>query len=216
MKLDNIVCLIPTWLTATHALNAYRSFHRYYPHIPVYFVDDERRDKDIIEWKSIYVKGWDSLDEDSTKLIGLPMSCYLRHPHEGTESEGHGNAITYAMKFIHAKWVLHLSSDVRIIENGLLEFLEQYFDDNTVCGIGEGFNTDLGPNLGKWLCFFRGDLYHELNLDFHAERDNRLDAGQPMFKKLTDKGYKIIDIGIHAYYEHLTSRKNETWKYYEI
>jgi len=214
--MHNISCLIPTWLTATHALNAYRSFHRYYPDIPVYFVSDERYEGDENNWKKLHTKGYDSFDQDDTKLIGLPGTAFIRHIHDGWETEGHGNAVTYAMQFIHTKWVVHLSDDVRVIKPELLEYMMGE-DNDLLCGIGEDFSRDWGPNLGKWLCLFRGDLYHKYHLDFHGNLDKCMDAGAWMFQELIKKGFAMKDINIKDYYVHLGSGKTELWdKYYEI
>ncbi len=214
-NMKDLVCLIPTWLTATHALNAYRSFRKYYPDILVYFMDDISTKDDTYKWKQTYVRGWDSFDPDSSKLIGLHNSCYIAKPHTGFETEGHGQAVTYAMQFIHAKWVLHLSSDVRITQKGLLEFMLKNTNEKTA-GVGEGWDRGFGyANLGKWLCLYRGDLYHKYNLDFHADRNRCIDAGAFYFQALVDKGYKLKDISLGGYFVHLGSKRIPEWdKYY--
>ena len=59
-----IVCLIPTWITARHAVGAAQSLRKYYPNIPVYFVDDKFTQDQEGEWKGIYNLGHDSYDND--------------------------------------------------------------------------------------------------------------------------------------------------------
>lgn len=214
--MKDISCLIPTWITATHALNAYKSFNRYYPDIPVFFIDDKFDSSQENPWKQIYNKGWDSYDPDSTKLIGLPNTCYIQKDHNGGETEGHANAVTYAMQFIYTKWVVHLSSDVRIVEDHFIEDMLKDVDDS-YCGIGDGFNLDRGPNVGKWLCMFRGDLYHKYDSDFHADRHRAYDAGQFFFNDMVNRGYKIKDVSVNGYIKHLTSKRSEEWEqYYEL
>lgn len=212
-----VVCLIPTWLTAQHALGAADSLRKYYPNIPIYFVDDVSTEEDINTWNKLNVSG-EALDTDSSKLIGYPNSAYILRTHEGYETNGHGNAVTDAMRFIHAKWVLHLSADVRLIKDGCIEYLLKDCD-NSVCGSGDDFSRGGPPNLGKWLCLFRGDLYHKYNLNFKANRDKKLDAGQKMFDAMVKKGYRLnIVNSLEDYFIHLTNRKKgheaEWEKYY--
>jgi len=213
-----IVCLIPTWLTATHALNAAKSFQNYYPDIPIYFVDDISSQDDINVWNGLNKEGL-ALDPDSSKLIGFPNSAYILRRHEGLETEGHGNAITHAMKFIHAKWVIHLSADVRMLQYGIIEHLMKG-TDSKYCGMGDDFSRGGPPNLGKWFCIFRGDLYHKYGLNFYADSSKRLDAGQMYFDFLTRKGYKLKMVDFSSFFIHLTNSyrdHEEIWdKYYKI
>ena len=214
--MKDIVCLIPTWNTATHALGAYKSFHRYYPDIPVFFVSDFTTQQGINDWKRIMSKGWDSLDTDYGKIVGLPNSTLIWNEHEGWETDGHGNAITHAMKFVHAKWVVHLSDDVRIIKEGVIEHMLKGANSK-VCGIGEDFTRDWLPNVGKWLCMFRGDLYHKYDLDFHGDYAKAYDAGSPYFDALIKKGYKLNFTNLDGFFVHLGSVRNEEWEeYYEL
>ena len=210
-ELKKTVCLIPTWLTARLALGAYNSFHKYYPDIPVYFADDEfvNKEQDRSDWNKIHsivdMNAEAIWDPDSSKLTQLRNACYICGPHNGYETEGHGNAITYAMQFVHAKWVVHFTADARIIKPGLLETMFEGVD-NKVCGIGASrvLDNEL-PNLNKWICIIRGDLYHKYNLDFHGDLTTRklpMDAGTMYFTTLIEKGYKIKEINIDTLREY--------------
>lgn len=208
----NDVCfLIPTWLTATHALGSYNRVRKYYPEVSVFFIDDKSTPEDELAWMRIYTREHSVFDPVSDKLIGLPNSAYILKEHKGYETNGHGNAITYAMQFIHHKWVIHLSSDVRIVKEGLIEYLLDGTDDS-ICGIGEDFSRGGPENLGKWLCVFRGDLYHKFNLDFHGDYDNKVDAGTGYFTGTIKNGYKILYKDLHPYYEHLESKSHPRWE----
>lgn len=206
--------MIPTWNTAGHALGAYRSIRKYYPDIPVYFITDFTTEQGINDWKRLMIKGWDSLDTDYAKISGLPNSTLIWKEHKGWETEGHGNAVTYAMQFIHTKWVVHLSDDVRIIKEGVLEMMLGG-DNKKVVAIGEDFTRDWLPNVGKWLCMYRGDLYHKYKCDFRGNYEKCLDAGTLFFKEVMDRGYKLKFVNLDGYFLHLTSVRNEQWdKYY--
>lgn len=207
----DLVCLIPTWITARHAVGAANSLRKYYPDIPIYFMDDKVGDGDISEWKRIYNKGWDSLDPDSQKLIDYPNSCYISKEHFMGESDGHGLAITHAMQFIHSKWVVHLSTDCRVVKEGVLEYLFDGITDK-FCGTGDDWSRDSGvPALGSWLFAFRGDLYHKFNLDFKAERIKSWDIGCNYYRNLMDKGFKLEDTKntMNNYLVHLGSHRSE-------
>lgn len=216
-KMKDIVCLIPTWLTATHALNAYKSFHRYYPDIPVFFVTDRWTQESEDQWRQLHPSGWDSLDIDYKKLEGLPNSTIIWKDHEDVETNAHGKAVSYAMQFIYSKWVIHLSDDVRIVKEGVVEYLMEG-NNNKTCGIGDDFSRNWGPNVGKWLCMFRGDLYHKYDLNFNADREKCLDAGAIMFQTLIKKGYPLDSSkNTSDYIRHLFSHRTESWDgYYEI
>lgn len=214
---DDVVCLIPTWLTAHHALRAANNIRKYYPDIFIYFVDDIVTSKDVIIWQGLNKGGIPDLD--SSVLVGYPNSIYLIRKHEGFETEGHGKAVTEAMKSIHAKWVIHLSADCRIIKEGFIEYFLSQANDKT-CGVGDDFSRKGPPNLGKWLCVFRGDLYHKYNLNFFGDFKNKLDAGQMYFSTLVDKGYNLqTPKSFKKYHMHLTNvRKDheDMWdKYYD-
>jgi hypothetical protein len=193
---NNIICLIPTWLTATHALGAFRNFRKYYPDIPVVFVDDEYSEDAVNKFYRTYIGGLAEkiFDPDSTKLIGLPNSAYIRVPHEGFETEGHGNAITKAMPLIRHKWIFHLSSDVRIMKEGILEYMFEKVT-NKVCGIGGEHKSREGwDNVAKEACIYRGDLYHKYELHFEGggkKWGGHVDCGTIMFRDLVKKGYKM-------------------------
>ena len=214
----DLVCLIPTWITARHAVGAANSMRKYYPDIPIYFMDDKVKEEDISEWKQIYSKGYDSLDPDPQKLIHYPNSCYISKEHFMGESDGHGLAITYAMKFIHAKWVVHISTDCRLFKEGALEYLFDGVDD-TYCGTGDDWTRDGRPALGSWLFAFRGDLYHKFDLNFKANRAKAWDIGCDYYKTLIDKGFKFENTKstMNNYLVHLGSHRSgneEAWDKY--
>lgn len=216
-KKNEVVCLLPTWLTARHALGAADSLRKFYPDMPIYIVDDFPTDTDINTWNGLNKNG-EALDTDNSKLIGYPNSAYILREHKGFETAGHGNAVTDAMRFIQSKWVLHLSADVRLIKKGVVEYLLEGADNKT-CGCGDDFSRGGMPNVGKWLCMFRGDLYHKYRLHFKGDRDKRLDAGQEMFGALTKRGYKMnIVNSLEDFFVHLTNSRQgheELWeKYY--
>lgn len=215
-NLNDVSVLIPTWLTATHALGAYRSVRKFYPDIPIYFVSDYPTEQGVNDWHRIHAKGWDSFDTDYSKVQQLPDVAFMWRKHKGWETDGHGNAVTHAMRFIHTKWVVHLSDDVRIIKPGVIEFMLKEADRKS-CGVGEDFTRDWLPNLGKWLCMFRGDLYHKYGLDFHADYEKCYDAGSPMFDALIKKGYNLKFVTLGESFVHLGSTKTHEWdKYYEF
>jgi hypothetical protein len=206
-------------MTATHAVHAADSLRKYYPNIPIYFMDDKGKPGDVSRWKQVYNKGWDSLDPDSQKLIDYPNSCYISKEQTVGESTGHGLAITHAMQFIHAKWVVHLSTDCRINKEGLLEYVFNDID-NTYCGSGDNWTREGTPALASWFFAFRGDLYHKFNMNFKANRALSQDIGCEYYSTLIKKGYKFkknLSI-MNNYLIHLGSHKNgheEDWeKYY--
>lgn len=218
--MNDVVALIPTWLTARHAVGCADSIRKYYPDMPIFFVDDKNTEDDKTSWWQINIikenKEDTAYDEDSSKLIGYPNSAYILREHKGWETKGHANAITDAMKLIHAKWVVLMGADCRLIRENIIEDMLKDTDDN-ICGVGDDWSRDGPPNLAKWLCLFRGDLYHKYNLDFHADDtlEKGLDAGQPMFDDLVKKGYKLKLMDLTGFYIHLKNQKNDDWeKYY--
>jgi hypothetical protein len=219
IDISKVVCLIPTWCTARHAVGAADSMRKYYPNIPIYFADDIYTPEQEGQWKQIYSKGWDSFDPDPQKLINYPNSCYTAREHIDSESNGHGLAITHAMQFIHAKWIVHISTDTRVNKDGLLEYVFKDIDDS-YCGSGDDWTREGTPALGSWLFAFRGDLYHEHDLNFKANRDKKYDIGCEYYSTLIKKGFKFnnqLSI-MNNYVIHLgSSRKGneENWdKYY--
>ena len=188
----DIVCLIPTWCTSRHAIGAADSLRKYYPNIPIYFINDRFTPDQEGQWAQVYAKdvARDGYDIDTDKLINYPNSCYIQREHEDFETDGHGKAITHAMQFIHAKWIVHISTDIRLKEQGILE---QMFEDvdSKHCGVGDDWTRNGAPALGSWLFVFRGDLYHKYNLDFYADRSKLCDIGMNYYSKLIEKGYKF-------------------------
>jgi len=216
-NLKQTICLIPTWLCARAAVGAYNSVRQYYPDMPVIFVDDEYSEEAVNKWNQTYKMPHREklFDPDSSKLIGLPDSAYIRVPHEGFETEGHGNAVTKAMRLIHQKWILHLSSDVRIYKPGVLEYMFDGVDDQ-VCGIGVQHDSREGwPNVGKQICLYRGDLYHQFDLNFFGggKLGGHIDCGTPMFRDLVAKGYKMKYCDPESYTLHLRP-DGPTWDKY--
>lgn len=217
---NNIACLIPTWLCAGLTLGAYKNFRKYYPNIPIFIVDDEYSEDAVNKFYRTYQgKHSKIFDPDSTKLMGLPNSAYIRVPHEGFETEGHGNAITKAMPLIRHKWIVHLSSDVRILEEGVLEYMFEGMN-NKYCGAGEQHDSRVEgwPNVAKELCIYRGDLYHKYNLNFFGggELGGHIDCGTLMYRDLVEKGYKLKYCDPMRYAIHIRP-DSEGWdKYYEI
>ena len=215
----DIVCLIPTWITARHAIGAANSLRKYYPDIPIYFVDDAFTPDQESQWKQIYNKGWDSYDPEWQKLTTYPNSCYIQREHIGLETDGHGNAITYAMKFIHAKWIVHISTDTRVSREGIMEYVFKDITDK-YCGSGDDWTRKGPPALGSWFFAFRGDLYHKYNLNFKANREKLADIGSIYYQTLIDKGYKFNNnlTIMNNYVVHLGSHRSgneEAWdKYY--
>jgi glycosyltransferase involved in cell wall biosynthesis len=211
-----VVALMPTWYTATHALNAYKSFRQFYPDIPLVFVNDKQTPQAESDWRKMHA-GWNSFDPDYSKIIGLPNTAYIEREHEGFETTGLGTAVTDAMKFIHSKWVLLISDDIRFIKGG---FLEDMFKDtnDTFCGIGDDWARGFVKyNLAKWFCLFRGDLYHRYNLDFHGDFNLAIDAGAPYWEACVKKGFEMKFMGLDDYFLHLGAIENANWKkYYEI
>lgn len=195
--MGEVSVLVPTWLCARHGVGAIRSLRKFYPDIPVYIVDDAFKDTDVPVWYKLY-KGEQFrsdviYDPDWHKLIGLPNTCYIRNEHNGYETEGHGSAVTYAMNFIHTKWVIHLSSDARIVKDGIIEKLISLPED--FAGAGQFERCPDGYiNLSNWLMSFRGDLYHEYNLDFMPDERVPIDAGTPMTTFLKNTGYKFNEL----------------------
>lgn len=210
-----VVFMIPSWLTARRSLGAYNSIRKYYPDIPVYFVDDEFNENDVPDWNNIYHSEENMpdviFDPGSSKLVGLHNSAYIRVPHNGYETEGHGNGVTEGMKLITAKWVVHFSSDARVTK---ANFLEHIFDgvDNSICGIGVERILGNGlPNLNKVCCVIRGDLYHEHDLNFRGNLNLKMDAGTNYFNALVAKGYKLkIVPDLYDYVLHL--KKGDDWE----
>jgi len=219
VDLKEVVCLIPTWITARHAVGAANSLRKYYPDVPIYFIDDKFTPDQENTWKQIYNKGYDSYDPDPQKLIDYPNSCYISRDHFQNETDGHGLAITHAMQFIHVKWVVHISSDTRISKEGALEYLFDGITDE-FCGSGDDWTRKGRPALGSWLFAFRGDLYHKFNLNFKANRSKFWDIGCDYYKTLIDKGYKFDNHKsiMNNYVVHLGSFRGyspEQWdKYY--
>lgn len=218
--MKDLIYLIPTWYNSTHAINAANSVRRFYPDIPVFFVADEYDDASKNDWYKLAKATEEmetSFDADTSKLVAYPNSVLLLRKHTGWETEGHGQAITDAMKFIYSKWVLLTGADVRVIKEG---FLEEMLNDtnNKCCGIGDDWSREAAiANVGKWLCLFRGDLYHKYDLNFSGDLSKRLDAGQMMFGSMVEKGHKIKYMDVNGFIAHLTNIKNESWeKYYEI
>jgi hypothetical protein len=207
--MKNIVCILPNFMTADCTLRALKNFRLYYPDIPVYIIDDETVDEDKAEYFHLHntpAHRTDlTFDQDSDKLVGLPNTAYIRVPlHKRELFQGHGYAITYAMKFIHAKWVFHLSSDVRLIKPGVIEYMLEKADDKT-CIIGHG-NTlvEKYPNIHKMIFMMRGDLFNQYDCEFlpHLEL-GQVDTGAFYIRKLLDEGYKILDIPVTDFYFHL-------------
>lgn len=214
MEIKDISVLIPSWLAATHCLGAYRSVRKFYPDISIYVVSDFPTEDGGNDWHRIHNKGHDSYDPDYTKIQSLPDIAFIWNNHNGWETDGHGNAVTHAMKFIHTKWVVHLSDDVRIIKDGVVEMMLREADEKTVA-VGEDFSRDWGPNVGKWLCMYRGDVYHKNDMDFHADYKNCKDAGSPYFQTMIGKGFNIKYVNLDGYYLHLGSKRDASWeKYY--
>ena len=218
MKKD-IACIIPTWLCARQTLGAFNNFRKYYPDIPVYFIDDEYTAEAVDLWQKTYTGDIYNpiFDADFTQLLGLPNTAYIRGPHEGWETEGHGNAITKAMRIIRNKWIVHLSSDVRLLKEGILENMFKGVDDK-YCGIGEKHKSKEGwDNARKELCIYRGDLYHEYGLNFNGGGENltHVDCGTYMYRDLVAKGYKMkylnLSRGKDPYILHLRS-DHPRWK----
>lgn len=193
-------------MTAGHTLGAIRSVRMFYPNIPIYIVDDEFKSEDVQTWRDLYnfteLRPDFIFDPDSTKLLGLPNTAYIRKPHFGYETEGHGIAITYAMQFIHTKWVIHLSSDTRMIKRGFVEMLESFGGE--VAAVGQRvLAKENYINLGKWMMAFRGDLYHKHFLNFMPDKDVPVDAGTPMCTQLDALGYDVKDIDMTYYSNHI-------------
>lgn len=222
--MKEVVCLIPTWFTAGHAKRAADSIRKYYPTIPIFFVDDEIVYRDVDTWQKLNPGGIP--DTDPSDIANYPLSNYILNKHEGYETEGHGKAVTEAMKSIFEKWVIHLSADARIIKEGIIEYMMDGVND-TYCGIGQDFSRGGKPNVGKWLCMFRGDLYHKYKLNWLTTH-GKADAGQNnYFGKLVDKGYNIKYLpgafkdnsGFNEYFIHLTNvrpgHEKEWEQYYE-
>lgn len=213
--MKDIICLIPNWLMATHAVHAADSVRKYYPDIPIVWVDDinTQADKDI--WPS-YNKlkgGMEVYDEDNTKLINYPNSAYILRPHNEHEARGHGNALTDAMKFIYSKWVLHVHADARLIKPGLIEEMLKDTDEKTFA-IGDDWTRDGPPNVSKIFCLFRGDLYHQYNLDFDAAVDKGWDLGQESSGKMIEMGYNVKLMNVFGHIRHLADRDDPEWEVY--
>lgn len=214
--MNEVVALMPTWYTATHALNAYKSFHQFYPDIPLIFVNDKQTPEAESDWRRMHGNGHDSFDPDYSKIIGLPNTAIITRDHKGFETTGLGTAVSDAMKFIYSKWVLLISDDIRFIKGGFLEEMFKDTDDK-YCGIGDDWSRDFVKyNLAKWFCLFRGDLYHKFNLTFEGDFDKAIDAGTSYWEALVNKGFKLKFMSLNDYFLHLGSKKGDNWKHYEI
>lgn len=213
--MKDMVAMIPNWLSARRTLGAVESIKKFYPDLLIYIVDDYSDEADKPRWMQDY-RGIGYLpdvtyDSDTDKLKYIPGTCFIQVP----THRRHGESIDYALPFINAKWVLHLDSDARFIQSGIIEYMMQGMNDEYCgCGISKVQSRDYRNKMANYLMIFRVDLAKEHNLKFEPIYELGLETGTRYWDFLVKQGYKVKFLnGLDKYYVHLRYKDEDKQKW---